>query len=105
MLWLRELANNEDEYELMKKVHRMDFTGLTCQKIHSIYKKIIHNQHLEKKSIYEMDCYKGITAILEKLGDNPTAKAKICEKITDIEGLVEDGKILKKFLPDKRTAN
>ena len=46
MLWLRELAENEEEYELMRKIYRMDFSGLTCQDVNSVYYKIIHNEEL-----------------------------------------------------------
>lgn len=49
MLWLRELASNEDEYELMRQVYRMDFRNLSCHDIHSIYYKIIHNDALYQK--------------------------------------------------------
>lgn len=43
MLWLRDLASSEEEYEVMKKIYRMDFEGLNCRDINSIYYKIIHN--------------------------------------------------------------
>ena len=46
MMWLRELAQNEEEYELMKKIFRMDFTNLNCQQISSVYYKIIHNEEI-----------------------------------------------------------
>lgn len=33
----------------MKQVYRMDFRNLSCQDIHSVYFKIIHNQELYSK--------------------------------------------------------
>ena len=51
MMWLRDLAENEDEYELMRKIYRMDFTNLTCQDINSVYFKLLHNEELERKKV------------------------------------------------------
>lgn len=61
----------------MRKIYRMEFGKLSCQDINSVYYKMIHNEELEKKNVNELDCYKGIYEILNKLNGNITANAKI----------------------------
>jgi heme oxygenase len=101
MLWVRDLSKSEDEYELIKRIYRMDFKGISCKDVHDIYFKIIHNEKLFTKNIDELDCYKGICKVLEELTKKQQATKLLAEKLTKIEGVLSNGEILKKVLPDK----
>ena len=86
----------------MKQVYRMDFRHLTCKDIHSVYFKIIHNQGLYDRELKNISCYQGISNVLADIAENRKAIQIISDKITEIEGVLSSGKILRKVLPDQR---
>lgn len=49
-----------------------------------------------------MKCYQGISEVLADIADNKKAINVISKKISEIEGVLTSGKILRKVLPDHR---
>jgi hypothetical protein len=102
MLWLRELAANEDEYENLRKLYRNDYEGLTCKDVHWLYFKVIGNEKLEKQKLEEIECYKEICKVMSTLQSSVKARLMISEKVMELEGVVQKGELLKRALPDRK---
>jgi len=77
MLWLRELASNEEEYENLRKIYRNDYEGLTCKDIHWLYFKVVNNESLKNQKLEDIGCYKDICKVMDTLSQSIKAKLLI----------------------------
>jgi hypothetical protein len=84
MLWLRELATSEEEYENLRKIYRNDYEGLTCRDVHWLYFRVMGNQSLEEQSLQDIQCYKDICKVLETLTTSAKARVVIVEKVMEL---------------------
>lgn len=102
MLWLRELASTEEEYDNLRRVYRNDYEGLTCKDAHSLYFKVIGNDTLQSKPLEEIECYREICGVMATLQNSVKARMTILERVGELEGVVQKGELLKRALPDRR---
>ena len=47
-LWLRELADSEEEYEQLKRLFRNDIQGFHCSEIYAFHQKITRTQNIQR---------------------------------------------------------
>ena len=91
MLWLREVASTEEEYESLRRIYRNDYEGLTCKEAHNLYFKVVGNDTLAKKKLEEIECYREICGVMATLQSSVKAKMAIMEKVGELEGVVQQG--------------
>ena len=102
MLWLRELASNEEEYETLRRLYRNDYSGLSCRDVHNLYFKVVGNHGMEVQAIEDIPCYADIAKTMNTLTHSVKGQLMITQKVAELEGVVEKGELLRRALPDRR---